>query len=126
MAKTGEAPFPIPVTTREALRWGTIDGARMVHLDKRIGSLTPGKAADIVLIRATDLNLLAASNPVHAVVMYANPGNVDTVMIGGKLMKRDGKALTAGLVEKVAALIASGERIQREFRAVAPTASFAT
>ncbi len=126
MAKTGEAPFPIPVTTREALRWGTIDGARMVHLDKRIGSLTPGKAADIVLIRATDLNMLAASNPVHAVVMYANPGNVDTVMIGGKLMKRDGKALTAGLVEKVAALIASGERIQREFRAVAPTSSFAT
>lgn len=125
-ARTGEVPFPISVTTRDALRWGTIDSARMVHLDKRIGSLTPGKAADIVLLRATDLNMLAASNPVHAIVMYANAGNVDTVMIGGKLMKRDGKSLTAGLAEKAAKLIASGERIQRDFRAVAPTASFAT
>lgn len=125
LAAKGEAPFPIPVTTRDALRWATIDGARMMHLDRRIGSLTPGKAADIITLRATDLNMLAASNPVHAIVMYANPGNVDTVMIGGKLMKRDGKPLTAGLEGKARALIASGERIQREFRAVAPTASFA-
>lgn len=47
-------------------------------------------------------------------------------MIGGRLMKRDGKPLTANLAAKAAKLIASGERIQREFRAVAPTASFAT
>jgi 5-methylthioadenosine/S-adenosylhomocysteine deaminase len=126
LARSGEAPFPIPVTTRDALRWGTIDGARMIHLDKRIGSLTPGKAADIILVRSNDLNMLAASNPVHAVVMYANPGNVDTVMIGGKLMKRDGRPLTPGLEDKALKLIASGERIQRDFRAVAPTASFAT
>ncbi|CAM9937622.1 unnamed protein product [Phaeothamnion confervicola] len=125
VAKTGEAPFPIPVTTRDALRWGTIDGARMMHLDHRIGSLTPGKAADVILVRATDLNMLAASNMAHAIVMYANPGNVDTVMIGGKLMKRDGKLLTANLAAKAAELARSGERIQREFRAVAPTASFA-
>ena len=124
-ALTDEAPFPIPVTTRDALRWATIDSARMMHLDHRIGSLTPGKAADLILLRATDLNMLAASNMTHAIVMYANPGNVDTVMIAGKLMKRDGKPLTANLVEKAAQLIASGERIQREFRAVAPTASFA-
>lgn len=125
LATKGEAPFPIPVTTREALRWATMDGARMLHMDHRIGSLTPGKDADIILLRSTDLNMLAASNPVHAAVMYANPGNVDTVMIRGKLMKRDGKPLTANLAEKAAALIRSGERIQREFRAVAPTASFA-
>jgi 5-methylthioadenosine/S-adenosylhomocysteine deaminase len=124
-AKTGEVPFPISVTTRDALRWGTIDGARMMHLDKRIGSLTPGKAADIVLLRATDLNMLAASNATHAIVMYANPGNVDTVMIGGKLMKRDGKPLTANLAAKAAELLRSGERIQREFHAVSPTANFA-
>jgi cytosine/adenosine deaminase-related metal-dependent hydrolase len=108
------------------LRWATIDGARMVHLDKRIGTLTTGKAADLILVRATDLNMLAASNPVHAIVMYASPGNVDTVMIGGKLMKRGGKLLTGGLAEKAERLIASGERIQREFRAAAPTATFAT
>lgn len=124
-AKTGEVPFPISVTTRDALRWATIDGARMMHLDKRIGSLTPGKAADIVLLRATDLNMLAASNTTHAIVMYANPGNVDTVMIGGKVMKRDGKPLTPNLAAKAAELLRSGERIQREFRAVSPTASFA-
>ena len=62
-AKTGEAPFPIPVTTRDALRWGTIDGARMMHLDKRIGSLTPGKAADVVLLRADDLNMQPPAVP---------------------------------------------------------------
>ena len=69
--------------------------------------------------------MLAASNPVHAIVMYANPGNVDTVLIGGKVMKRGGRLAATDLPAKAARLIASGERILREFKAVAPTASFA-
>jgi 5-methylthioadenosine/S-adenosylhomocysteine deaminase len=81
-------------TTRSALRWATINGAKALRLDQRIGSLTPGKQADIVLINASDMNLFPAvplGDPVHAVVVNAETSNVDTVLIAGRVMKRGGR-----------------------------------
>src|SRR5581483_4655721 len=63
-------------------------------LDGKIGSLTPGKQADVIMLRATDLNLAPASDLVGAVVSSAHNGNVDTVLIAGKVMKRGGKLTT--------------------------------
>ena len=124
VASTGAAPHPIPVRTDEALRWATIDGARMAHLDDRVGSLTPGKQADITLLRKTDLNLVAAADPVNAIVMHANPGNVDTVFIAGRPAKRDGRLQIADLDAKRTALIDSSARILADFKANAPTAEY--
>jgi cytosine/adenosine deaminase-related metal-dependent hydrolase len=81
-------------TTRSALKWATLGGARALRLEKKIGSLTPGKQADIVLIRANDLNLfpsLPLGDPVHTVVMNTETANVDTVLIAGTIAKRHGK-----------------------------------
>jgi len=78
-------------TTREALESGTINGAHALWLGDQVGSLTPGKQADIILLRATDLNLAPISDIVGAIVCGANSGNVDTVLVGGKVVKRDGK-----------------------------------
>jgi cytosine/adenosine deaminase-related metal-dependent hydrolase len=81
-------------TTREALEAATIGSAGAIWLDDRIGSLTPGKQADVVLLRATDLNLTPASDLVGAIVTSGHNGNVDTVLIAGKVMKRGGELTT--------------------------------
>ena len=113
--ETGSRPLPIPVTCRQALEWATIHGARMAGLDAQVGSLTPGKQADIVMLRATDLDMFPVIDPVASVVMQATAGNVDTVLVGGRIVKRGGKLLYAALPEKMAALQASGTRILTEF-----------
>lgn len=75
------------------LQAATIDGAATAGLDKRTGSLTPGKQADVVLIRTKDLNIYPVNNAIGTVVHAAERSNVDTVIIGGRLRKRDGVVL---------------------------------
>ena len=80
--------------TRDALQWATIGGARMLRMDERIGSITPGKQADLAMIDARSMNVFPAApggDPVHAVVMYAETADVDSVMIAGKFVKRGGR-----------------------------------
>jgi cytosine/adenosine deaminase-related metal-dependent hydrolase len=78
-------------TTREALESMTLGSAHAMWLGDSIGSLTPGKKADIILLRTTDFNIAPLSDMVAAIVCGANSGNVDTVMVGGRIVKRDGK-----------------------------------
>jgi cytosine/adenosine deaminase-related metal-dependent hydrolase len=75
------------------LQAATIDGAATAGLEKRTGSLTPGKQADVVLIRTRDINIYPANNAIGTVVHAAERSNVDTVIIGGRLRKRDGVVL---------------------------------
>jgi len=79
------------VSARDVLRWATLQGARATGLERRTGSLTPGKAADVILIRATDVNLAPVSSPADAIVLAAHPGNVDTVLVAGRVLKRGGR-----------------------------------
>jgi 5-methylthioadenosine/S-adenosylhomocysteine deaminase len=117
LARTGARPEATPVSCRDALRWVTIDAARVAGLDRRIGSLTPGKQADVTLLRAGDLNLWSGRDPVGCVVKQAGPGNVDTVLIAGQVRKRAGRLLQPGLAESMAALVRSGDRILADFAA---------
>ncbi len=84
-------PDEAVLTLRDVLEFATIQGARAVGLQDHIGTLTPGKQADIVLIRATDLNLAPVLDPVAAVVLAAHEGNVDTVLVAGRLVKSGGE-----------------------------------
>jgi cytosine/adenosine deaminase-related metal-dependent hydrolase len=99
----------IPV--RVALSWITREGARMLGQEHRIGSLTPGKEADIVVLRADDINMVPVHDPVATVLMQAGVANIDSVLIGGVFKKRDGRLLVGDLAGKQAQLIASGRRI---------------
>lgn len=81
---------PATLSTRDVLEFATIEGARANGLERKVGSLTRGKSADIIFIRATDLNLTPVSDPIASVVGGAHPGNVDTVMVNGRLVKRGG------------------------------------
>jgi cytosine/adenosine deaminase-related metal-dependent hydrolase len=85
-------PDAVPsVKVRDMLEFATIVGAQACGIDRRTGSLSIGKDADIVMIRGSDLNLAPISDPVGAVVLAAHPGNVDAVMVRGEFRKRNGK-----------------------------------
>jgi len=121
LRRTGGRPERMPVTCRDALAWATVNGARMARLDRTTGSLSPGKAADIVLLRADDITMFPVRDPVASIVMQGGVGVVDTVLIAGRVMKRGGKLLHPGLAGLKAALARSGDRILSEFGYAAPT-----
>ncbi|HEX2198145.1 MAG TPA: amidohydrolase family protein [Burkholderiales bacterium] len=106
-------------TVRTALRWATLGGAKALRLEDRIGSITPGKQADVILVRSDDLNIFPSvplGDPVQAVVMNAETANVDTVLVAGKVVKRHGKlAFPAARIEKLKAeVLASRERVMKK------------
>lgn len=114
-ATQGKGPAEITITCREALRWATIDGARMAGLDQRTGSLTPGKQADIVLLSARDPNMHPVVDPAASILLQAGVANVDTVMIGGVVRKRGGKLLYGDLPRRLDELSQSSARILSDF-----------
>ena len=107
----GTIPPTSTITTREALQWVTVEGARMLGQLDRIGTLVPGKQADLVLIRADDLNMQPVHDPVSTVVMQTTLANIDSVMVAGRWKKRHGRLLDVALAPKLAALQASGHKI---------------
>ncbi len=113
----GKLPDTTTITTREALAWVTVEGARMLKMEDRIGTLTPGKQADLVVIDADDLNMWPVHDPVTSVVTQTSLANVDAVMIAGEWRKRGGKLLFADLAAKKRQVAESGRRIMDELRA---------
>jgi cytosine/adenosine deaminase-related metal-dependent hydrolase len=91
---------PMSLSARQVLELATINGARDLAIADRVGSLTPGKRADLILVRTTDLNMAPLGDPVQAIVRSAQPHNVDTVVVDGRILKRGGQ-MTALDVEKV-------------------------
>jgi 5-methylthioadenosine/S-adenosylhomocysteine deaminase len=89
----GDANGPKPVNVREVLECATVNGAACAGLSAKCGTLTPGKEADIVMIRTEDINLYPSNNAIGTVVAAADIQNIDTVMIGGVIRKSGGKIL---------------------------------
>ncbi len=81
------------ITMREVLRYATMEGARANGLEDRVGSLTVGKAADLIMLRTDKINVMPINDPVAAVVAGMDTSNVDSVFIAGRAMKRGGKLL---------------------------------
>ncbi len=107
----GTIPPTSTITTREALSWVTVEGARMLKQEHRIGSLAAGKQADLVLVRADELNMQPVHDPVSAVVFQASLANIDSVMVAGQWKKRAGKLVGVELAGGLARLQASGRKI---------------
>ena len=82
-----------PTDAFRLLEAATIDGAAVAGLEQRIGSLRPGKQADLLLIRTGDLNVYPVNNVIGTVVHAAERSNIDTVIIGGRVRKRRGVVL---------------------------------
>ncbi len=80
-----------PMTAKDVLAWATRDGAKANGLDAKVGTLTPGKHADIIMLRTDRMNVTPLNDPATAVVTGMDTGNVDTVLIAGRVMKRHGE-----------------------------------
>jgi cytosine/adenosine deaminase-related metal-dependent hydrolase len=81
----------IPLPTRRMVELATIDGARDLGIADKVGTLTPGKRADLILVRTTDPNMAPFGDPFEALVNHAHPGNVDTVVVDGRVLRRGGQ-----------------------------------
>ena len=92
--ENGETENEFKLPARRVLELATIEGARTMGIDDRTGSLKPGKRADLIMVSTRDVNLGVFSDPAHLLVEAAEPSNVDTVVVDGRILKRHGK-LTA-------------------------------
>lgn len=93
-AARGTDPVIPPTSTLrtiDALRWATVEGARMLGQLDRIGTVTPGKQADLVLIDARRPNMQPLHDPVAAALMQTSLANIDSVMVAGRWRKRGGR-----------------------------------
>jgi cytosine/adenosine deaminase-related metal-dependent hydrolase len=86
-----------PLTTRDVLRFGTMNGAKALRLDSKVGSLTPGKEADIIILDATRINVAPLNQVPGAVVSLMDRTNVETVIVAGKVRKWKGQLLDVDL-----------------------------
>jgi len=91
--QAGDNAVPERITSRDVLEYATIEGARANGLDDRTGSLTPGKDADIIMLRTDKINVMPINDPINAVVWGMDTSNVDSVFVAGRAMKRNGKLL---------------------------------
>jgi len=88
---------PAPLTTRDVLRYATMNGAKALRLDSKVGSLTPGKEADIIILDATRLNVAPLNQVPGAVVSLMDRTNVETVIVAGAVRKWKGQLLNVDL-----------------------------
>jgi 5-methylthioadenosine/S-adenosylhomocysteine deaminase len=85
--------IPAPLTARDVLRYATINGAKGLGLDRKTGSLTVGKEADIIILDASRINVAPLNHVPGAVVSLMDRTNVETVIVAGKIRKWKGVLL---------------------------------
>ncbi len=90
---TPAAGTPALLTTRDVLRYATMNGAKALRLDGKTGSITPGKEADIIILDATAINVAPLNHVPGAVVSLMERSNVETVIVAGKIRKWKGQLL---------------------------------
>ncbi|MGH7641620.1 MAG: amidohydrolase family protein [Candidatus Dormibacteria bacterium] len=93
----GLDPTELVLSAEDVLSFATIDGARTLGLEEKIGSLTPGKRADIIVIDTAGPHLFPLNDAANAVVAFAQPHDVRTVLVDGEVIKRDGRLVNVDL-----------------------------
>ena len=79
------------IIPKDLMKMATIDAAKLLGIEEKTGSITPGKAADLIMLKKDDINFSASTQPYHLVVEAAQPANVEFVSVGGKILKRNGE-----------------------------------
>ena len=112
-AENARALSEFKLSTRRALEMGTIAGARALGIEARVGSLTPGKRADLIMIQTNVITMGVFTDPTRMVVEAAEPSNVDTVMIDGRILKRGGKLTTLDPEQIVADAVVTRDTVRQ-------------
>lgn len=111
VATSGSPIQVVSPTHEDVLRWATINNAKALGLDHRIGSLMPGKQADLIIVGRNSLGMIGAREPVQALIQFAQPADIRVVMVGGRILKREGRMLHRGLPRLKERFLESGERL---------------
>jgi 5-methylthioadenosine/S-adenosylhomocysteine deaminase len=110
-ARNGATDRAKPATTRDILRMATLGGAQAAHLDHLIGSLTPGKIADVAVLNARTLNTAPLLHATGAVAHHMDASNVDTVIVGGEIVKSQGQLRHVDVEAGLQGLTRSAEQL---------------
>ena len=100
----------VKITTKRLVELATVDGARDLGIADKAGLLAPGKRADLILIRSTDINMAGVGDPYDAIVFMAQPVNVDTVVVDGRILRRNNRFTAldhARVMQEAAATVAA-------------------
>lgn len=89
--RAGEQNLPPLMNVKQVAEIATIGGAKVNHLDRKTGSLTPGKEADVIMLAANRINVMPLNNAYSAIVQAMDTSNVDTVFVAGKVKKWRGE-----------------------------------
>lgn len=103
----GEADAPAPISVEAVLRAATVNGARAAGLEDQIGTLTPGKQADIIMVRTNGVAVFPVTHAIGTIVQAVERADVDTVMVAGQLRKRSGQLVGVDLAKLNADVTAS-------------------
>lgn len=106
----------ISLNCDKALDWITSNAARALNLEKMVGKIAKDMKADLILLDFQDINLWPIHNPYQSILFYAGRQNVNTVIIDGKIVKRDGKLTYPNLIKLKEKLFASSTRIVKNAR----------
>jgi 5-methylthioadenosine/S-adenosylhomocysteine deaminase len=103
----GEAKVPAPISVKAVLKAATVNGARAAGLESEIGTLTPGKQADIIMVRTNGVAVFPVTNAIGTIVQAVERSDVDTVMVAGEIRKRAGKLVGVDVAKLTADVTAS-------------------
>lgn len=103
-----------PIEFAEVIRMATVNGAVALGLGSVTGSLTPGKRADIILLRTNDINMAPLGQIETTVVQSAAPSNVDTVIVDGRIVKRGGRLVGYDVARVVANAQESARKLRKQ------------
>jgi cytosine/adenosine deaminase-related metal-dependent hydrolase len=104
----------VSITCRDTLEMATIEGAKALGMEDKIGTLTPGKRADIIMIDASDFMTAPSHSPVETAVFQSDPLHIDTVLVDGEVVKTDGELRNPKVDEEFDRFVQSGRRLVEE------------
>src|ERR1700677_1943442 len=103
----GEASAPAPISVDAVLKAATVSGARAAGLEREVGTLTPGKQADIIMVRTNGVAVFPVTNAIGTIVQAVERSDVDTVMVAGEIRKRAGQLVGVDVAKLTAEVTAS-------------------
>jgi 5-methylthioadenosine/S-adenosylhomocysteine deaminase len=106
-----EQDVPTAISVRAVLQAATTNGAHALDLEDTIGTLTPGKQADLVMVRTDSVAVFPVSNAIAAVVHAVERSSVDTVMVAGAFRKRHGQLVGIDVTKLRNEIEAARERL---------------
>ncbi|OGM46176.1 putative guanine deaminase [Aspergillus bombycis] len=100
--------------TADVLRMATLGGAEVMQMESLIGSIVPGKKADLVIFRCDDIDTVPVMDPIGTVVFHASSKNIDTVIVNGRIVKQDGHLVGVDWQSLRGEIISRSQRLRNQ------------